>query len=131
MAISLGKGPSESQNQTALPISLSEWRERILNGILRVTFVVWAVALLAGVYSVVQSQAWQERPLPALILVGSYLLAAVVMGVITFRREFSFKLRSSVILATVYALGAVGIMRAGIAGDGRLFLFTFIIPLLY
>jgi two-component system, cell cycle sensor histidine kinase and response regulator CckA len=126
LTIPVGKGESASDKQTTPPVLLSEWRERILNGILRVTFVVWAVALMAGVYSVTQSHAWQERPLLALILVGSYLLAAVVIGIITFRREFSFKLRSSVILATVYALGAVGIVRSGYAGDGRLFLFTFI-----
>lgn len=126
MAIPFGRDASDNQNQPVPPVSLSEWRERVLNGILRVTFAVWAVALLAGVYNVVQSQAWRERPLPALILVGSYLLAAVVMGIITFRREYSFKLRSSIILATVYALGAVGIVRAGYTGDGRLFLFTFI-----
>lgn len=126
MTIPVGKSEADFDNKMGGPVSLSEWRERVLNGILRVTFAVWAVALLAGVYNVVQSQSWQERPLPALILVGSYLLAALVIGIITFRGEFSFKLRSTVILATVYALGTVGLMRAGIAGDGRLFLFTFI-----
>lgn len=108
------------------PLTLPEWRERVLNGVLRATFIVWAVALLVGVYGVVQSNEWQERPLLALALVGSYVLIAIGMAVITFRRAFSFKLRSGIILVTVYALGVAGLARSGFAGDGRLFLFAFI-----
>jgi PAS domain S-box-containing protein len=109
-----------------LPVSLSEWRERVLNGILRATFVIWVIAVTAGVYNVVRSDVWREQSLWAWVLVGIYLLAAIVVGIITFRQEFSFRLRSSVILATVYALGTVGVVREGFGGDGRLFLFTFI-----
>ncbi|MCB9418759.1 MAG: PAS domain S-box protein [Ardenticatenaceae bacterium] len=126
MSIPLGRNESDADYQPAPPESLSEWREWVLDGILRVTFVLWAVALTAGVFSVMRAHTWQERPLTTLILVGSYVLTAVAMGIVTFRRAYSFKLRSSVILATVYALGAVGIVRAGYAGDGRLFLFAFI-----
>ncbi len=126
MTITVGKSEADFDNKTGPPVSLSEWRERVLNGILRVTFALWAVALTAGVFSVVQSDTWRERPLLILTLVGLYVLAAVFLGIITFRQAFSFKLRSSVILATIYALGAVGVVRAGYGGDGRLFLFAFI-----
>ncbi|MEJ2748377.1 MAG: PAS domain S-box protein [Anaerolineae bacterium] len=108
------------------PLTLPEWRERVLNGVLRATFIIWAIVLLAGVYGVIQSEEWRERPLLALVVVGSYILVAIGMAVITFRRAYSFQLRSGIILVTVYALGVAGLVRSGFAGDGRLFLFAFI-----
>ena len=115
-----------NETRQTTPLSLDAWRERVLDGVLRATFVVWAIALMVGIYNVLQSNLWQERPLVAAALIGGYTLTAVGMGVITFRRKLSFSWRAGIILFTVYALGAVAMVRGGLAGDGRIFLFTYI-----
>ncbi|MCP4426448.1 MAG: PAS domain S-box protein [Chloroflexi bacterium] len=108
-------------------MSLKEWRRQILDRTLRATFFIWAVALLVGIYNVVQSQMLQEDFVSAIILVIVYVVALIVMGAITFRQMFSFRLRSGVILLTVYSLGMLGLFRTGLEGDGRIFLLAFIV----
>ncbi len=127
MSTLLPKDIPDSIIEPAMPLSLSEWREQVLDRVLQATFIVWAIALLVGAYNVVQSNLLQEDPTVAVILVAVYVVAAVIMGAITFRRMFSFKLRSGVILVTVYSLGMIGLIRSGLDGDGRIFLFTFVV----
>ncbi len=117
---------SELNTDRAMPSSLYEWRERVLDGVLRATFVVWVIAMIVGIYGTFQSHNWSDQPITLAAIALIYGLAAVAMGVITFRRGLSFGLRSGVILATVYLLGMFGLTTSGIAGDGRLYLLTFI-----
>lgn len=127
MTISEQMTRSELHGTRPLPSSLGQWRERALDGVLRTTFIVWAVTLMIGIYNVIQSNLLQENPLQAFILVIAYVAAASIMGAITFRRKFSFNIRSGAILVTLYLLGITGLLRTGLDGDGRIFLFTFVV----
>ncbi len=109
-----------------MPTSLVEWRERVLDGVLRATFMIWVIVLLVGIYGAFQPGQWPEQRAMMISTALIYALAGVAMGVITFHRQLSFGLRSSVILTTVYALGAIGVAIGGMAGDGRLYFLTFI-----
>ena len=126
LSISSPQKRYDSIADPVMPLSLSEWREQVLDRVLRGTFIVWAVALLAGIYNVVQSNL-KEDPVTTLILVAVFVVAAVIMGAITFRRLYSFTLRAGVILIMIYSLGVVGLIRSGLDGDGRIFLFTFVV----
>lgn len=112
---------------------LYEWRVRVLNGILRGIFVIWMFALVSGVNNVVatynREAEFYENPLAiAVFVVSIYLGATAVLVFITFdNRTLKFEQRAGLLLFLFYILGVLGMALSSFSGDGRLFLFTFII----
>jgi GAF domain-containing protein len=104
----------------AKPRTLYEWREQLLEALLRGMLVVGLFALVGGgIIPAIQLQ----RP----DLLVTYLAAYAVMGLVTFVRRLGFALRAGVLLFLFYALGALDFSVAGLSGDGRVFLFAFVV----
>lgn len=101
------------------PSTLHEWRERVLDGILRSMLVIGALALVgSGIIPALQTD--------RLDLIVAYLLAYAALVLVTFMRRLGFSLRAGILLLLLYGLGALDFPVAGLSGDGRIFLFAFI-----
>lgn len=121
--------------QPSLRLSLDEisaWRSHVLDLILRGIFLLWLLALPAGLYNVWETYQ-QERfstPHAEAIAVGVvvvYLGVTVLVGLLTFRRGIPYALRASLFLLVLYVLGVLGLALAALSGDGRVFLFAFMV----
>ncbi len=111
---------------------LPAWRLRVLEGILRGVFIIWLFALAGGIYNVVEI--YQKERLTSLnvltVVIGAivvYVGVTLLGSLITFLRSLPYSLRAGVFLFILYVLGAVGLALASLSGDGRVFLFAFIV----
>ena len=82
---------------------LREWRTRVLNGILRIVFVLWMFALVWGINNVLKAYRSEgylyENPLlTASALIVIYLAATMILAFITFKQNIKFKLRALLLL---------------------------------
>ena len=110
----------EQQPALPEPPAAYEWRERLLEALLRGMLVVGLFALVGGgIIPAIQL----GRP----DLLITYLVAYIALLVVTFVRKFGFNLRSGVLLFLFYTLGALDFSVAGLSGDGRVFLFAFVV----
>ena len=110
----------EQSTDQAEPRPLYEWREQLLEALLRGMLVVGLFALIGGgIVPAIQL----GRP----DLLISYLVAYAVLILVTFVRRLGFALRAGVLLFLFYALGALDFSVAGLSGDGRVFLFAFVV----
>ncbi|MBI5935896.1 MAG: GAF domain-containing protein [Chloroflexi bacterium] len=116
----------------ALPEELTDWRSRVLNGMLRGIFIIWLFAMVGGINNVVD--AYQNLPehyenplLRASVLIFIFIVATAVMGFITFKRNIPYDVRAGVFLFILYILGALGLYNAALSGDGRVLFFALII----
>lgn len=112
--------------------NLREWRAQILDGILRGVLVIWLFALASGINNVVkayrQEQGLYANPLAlAISIIVLYLAVTALLSVITFNRKIRYQLRAALLLFVFYLIGAIGLALSSLSGDGRIFLFTFII----
>ncbi len=116
----------------AAPADLSNWRFRLLEGILRGVFLAWLFALAGGIYNVTETYRAEagktENALAvAVTTVSIYVAFTVLLGLITILRRLSFRLRAGALLFALYALGVMGLFLSSLSGDGRIFLFAFVI----
>ena len=101
-----------------VPRTLREWREQVLNGLMRGVLAFGTLALITGILNAVRDNR------PDLLVI--YLVAYATLVAVTFVRRLGFVVRASVLLLLLYGLGAVGLWEAGLSGDGRVFLFAFV-----
>ena len=110
----------EQQPALPEPPAAHEWRERLLEALLRGMLVVGLFALVGGgIIPAIQL----GRP----DLLITYLVAYIALLVVTFIRRLGFNLRAGVLLFLFYTLGALDFSVAGLSGDGRVFLFAFVV----
>ena len=110
----------EQDEALAKPYALHEWREQLLEALLRGMLVIGLFALVGGgIIPAIQL----NRP----DLLITYLVAYAVLILVTFVRRLSFALRAGVVLFLLYALGALDFSVAGLSGDGRVLLFAFVV----
>lgn len=110
----------EQQPALPEPPAAHEWRERLLEALLRGMLVVGLFALVGGgIIPAIQL----GRP----DLLITYLVAYIALLVVTFVRKLGFNLRAGVLLFLFYTLGALDFSVAGLSGDGRVFLFAFVV----
>lgn len=113
------------------PNDLPAWRLNLLEGILRGVFILWFLALASGINNVVAAyraeQAQSHDMLTALGVIAVYVGVTLLIGIITFWRRLPYSLRAGVFLAVLYLLGMIGLALASLSGDGRVFLFAFIL----
>jgi GAF domain-containing protein len=114
MNVSTEKGPPP-----VMPLTLRQWREQVLNGLLRGALIFATLALVGGIINALQAQ--------RLDLLVTYLMAYTVLILATFVRRVSFALRAGALLGLLYGLGALGLSESGLSGDGRVFLLTFVV----
>jgi len=117
---------------SAPPTDLAGWRLNILEGILHGVFILWLFAMASGIHNVLETYFAERAYTPdalslALSVLALYVGLTLVIGFITFARRLPYALRAGLFLAVLYLLGAVGLALASLSGDGRVFLFAFIL----
>lgn len=117
---------------SALPQELPAWRLGVLEGILRGISIVWLFALASGIYNIVEIYQKERSSFPNIltVVIGTltvYLGVTLLFFLLTFLRRLPYSLRAGAFLFILYVLGAVGLALASLSGDGRVFLFAFIV----
>lgn len=118
-----------TDNLSATPSQMNEWREHILNAILKGTFVFSILSFLSGLSNVIQTYQQVIDPVPqeifrALFVAGLYTTGTLIISLITFVKQISYSVRSLTMLSVFYSVGVVGLYISGLSGDGRVFLFA-------
>lgn len=118
--------------ESASTNDLREWRARILDGILRGVFGLWLFTMFSGISNVLaayrKEQYLYEKPiLMAASVIVFYMAVTAILAFISFNRTLRFEWRVGLFLFTIYALGTIGFSLSSFSGDGRVFLFAFII----
>ncbi|MEK7786377.1 MAG: GAF domain-containing protein, partial [Chloroflexota bacterium] len=116
----------------ALPENLREWREQVLDNILNGVLVFGLLALAGGINNVIQAYrqvaSLYDRPLVlAIAIITAYVTATLAVFIAAFWRGPGYTWRAGTLLSVFYGLGALGLALSGLSGDGRLFLFAFVI----
>jgi PAS domain S-box-containing protein len=117
--------PTEAQD-------LAEWRERVLEWVLRGILAFWILALIGGINNVIKTYRREmlttENALGEAILIASlYLVLTAVFVFITFHRRLRYELRAVTLLFLLYSVGAMGLALSALSGDGRIFLFALVV----
>lgn len=113
------------------PPALQIWRTQVLEGVLRGTLIFLLLALVAGTNTVLQDyrqagSPHDQRLVLATAVVSLYILLTMLLTIVTVRRHMAYSRRAAVFLLAFYLVGAVGLAMTGLRGDGRIFLFTYI-----
>ena len=111
---------------------LKEWRTRVLEGVLRGIYIFWLIGLAGGIFNVLAEYNNREDQTGFLLLfaggmIAFYLAMTALLTIVTFNRTLSFTFRAGLLLFIIYLLGTVGMVLASFSGDGRIFLFAFVI----
>lgn len=110
-------------------INSIDWRENILNAILRGTFLFSLLAFAGGVNNVIQAYQENLRSQEAALIraglvLALYAAAILIVGLVTFKPKFPYIIRALILLFVFYAVGVVGLYFSALSGDGRIFMFT-------
>ncbi|MGC9395255.1 MAG: GAF domain-containing protein [Anaerolineae bacterium] len=107
-----------SERQKAeYPAEVREWQHELLDGVLRIVFIVAIPALLIAAYYVWKDgRAW---------LIPFYALGFVILGIVRFWKKASYALQTGTLLAIVYGLVVLSLVRAGLSSNARIFLLGF------
>ena len=111
---------------------LHELRIQVLDAILRGVFVIWLLALVVGINSVISAYEREspqyENPLVfAAAVIGLYVSTTIGIAFATFGRRLGYNLRAGILLVVLYCLGALQLPISAFSGDGRAFLFAFVV----
>ncbi|GEM_PF-2792685 len=112
--------PVTIQSVSAAIFSYRRWREKFLHLILNVACVVGLVAAVLASLDIMTHGGRVE-------LVVVYMAAWLLSLVLTLMKRSSYKLRAGFFLLLLYTLAVSGLLENGMRGDGRLFLFGFIV----
>lgn len=108
--------PEHSRPSTSAPSELASLRAEILNRMLNGTSMVATVAYLIAV--IFESQLGQFNIVVAASIAYFWLL------LITLLRRLPYWLRLGSLLTIIFGMGLASLMTNGLAGTGRIFLFT-------
>jgi len=98
-----------------------------LDGILKGLLIVGMLALVVGIHSAYLSHQTTPNFGQFIILTTTYLSMYLVIFLITVLPKIIFYWRVGMVLVILYGLGTIGLLESGLIGDGRLYLFGFII----
>lgn len=119
---------------SAAKMQLTEWRARVLDGILRGSLVFWLIALAGGINSVFvsyQQEAHLHSPEQAMAIAASviavYVGIVALVIVLTYNRRLGHNLRAGGFLLIFYLIGTFQLSLAALSGDGRLILIAFVV----
>ncbi|HAA55823.1 MAG TPA: hypothetical protein DCE42_13760 [Myxococcales bacterium] len=96
-----------------------KWLGFILNRITIVVFGFGSLGVCAGIYNSFMDSLWTPVPI--------YLLLYGILAWITFSKRSTFVVRALFLLFVIYSFGLLGLLLAGLSGDGRVFLFSFVV----
>jgi two-component system, cell cycle sensor histidine kinase and response regulator CckA len=107
--------------------TLTAWREHLLDWLLRGILAFWALGLLLALF-VLFRVGWQTSDWAATgLVIGFFLVLAVVMVGITFNRRLHYPVRAAIFLVFIYLIGLLDLLLRGYDGDGRYFLLAFVV----
>lgn len=107
---------SERQKDT-YPVEIREWQRQLLNQVLRTVFVIAVPALLLAAYYVWRDgRAW---------LIPFYVVGLSVVGIVRFWKKAPYTLQTGALLAIVYSLAVLSLVRAGLSSNAAIFLLGF------
>jgi GAF domain-containing protein len=107
---------SESQ-KGVYSAEIREWQRQLLNQVLRVVFIIAVPALLIAAYYVWRDgRAW---------LIPFYVVALLVVGIVRFWKKAPYTLQTGALLAIVYGLAVLSLVRAGLSSNVAVFLLGF------
>jgi GAF domain-containing protein len=96
---------------------IQTWRQELVRGVLWFLVIVGGLAVVSSSYN-----AFVEDKVA---LIPFYVGGYGVILVITFWRRISYAVQAGMLLFLIYGLGVLGLIEAGLSGDGRIFLLTF------
>jgi len=107
---------SEKQ-KGAYSAEVRAWQHELLDGVLRIVFIVAIPALLLAAYYVWRDgRAW---------LIPFYVGGFVLVGIVRLWKQASYGLKTGTVLAIVYGLAVLSLIRAGLSSNVRIFLLSF------
>ena len=123
---------SDIQHEIPTIRDFREWRLNTLDSILRNTLVLWIIGLVGAIGNVIasyraESVLYEHPLLIAGSLIGVYIILTALLAVMTFHRGMRYEIRVGSLLFIFYVLGIVGLVFSSFSGDGRIFLFVFVI----
>lgn len=92
--------------------TLKQWRERLLNTILRGGVVVGLIALIASILTDIQNQGWVD------LIITSVVYGIVLLLAFT---RLPYRLRATVTVLLLYALMMNSLLSSGIRGDALVY----------
>jgi GAF domain-containing protein len=98
---------------------LSVFRDRILQYILLGACIFGLITLATNLSTPISRGLWS--------IVIAYIIAYLLMVLITFLRTLSLPVRTSFFLLVLYLLSLSSLFDAGLSGAGRIFLLTFVV----
>ncbi len=101
--------------------TLSQWRESLLQTVLRSASVLGGLTLVVALLQAASDGSW----LLGLLYIVIYLILLVATLV-----RMPYRLRASIFLLITFSLGGILLMEYGLSGNGQLFLFAFTITTL-
>ena len=113
--------PLPSSRPIAGASALEAWRTRSLNVLLAVASALALPAVIFIVYETLSKSG------PWMTVAGFVVLYMVLVALAIFRQVDS-RVRAIILLIIVYAGGVLGLGRGGLAGDGRMYLYS--VPIL-
>ncbi|MBK8780994.1 MAG: hypothetical protein IPO22_04180 [Anaerolineales bacterium] len=108
--------------------NLQEWREYVLEWLLRGVLILWFIALISGINNAFKTYAANPNSLLLIIsLLAIYLTATALLAFVTLNSKLPFRFRAGGLLLALYIVGTVGLVFSSLSGDGRIILFAFVI----
>ncbi len=106
-----------AEQKGAYPTEVREWQQELLNQTVRIVFIVAIPALLIAAYYVWKDgRAW---------LIPFYSIGFVIVGIVRFWKQAPYRLKTGTLLAIVYGLVVLSLVRAGLSSNARIFLLGF------
>ncbi len=102
---------------TPASVEVRDWQQQLVRRVLQVLAIVGALALGSSSYNAVQEG--------EAVLIPFYAVVYAFLLLVTFWRRTRYVFQAGAILGGIYALGVVGLIEAGLSGDGRVFLIVF------
>ncbi len=99
------------------------WREEVLNGLLRGIFIFGLFAVLISTKATMSDASLSKQA--QLTFSSIYIASILILGAITFVHRIPYALRAGVLLFLLYGLGLSGLTESGLSGDGRIFILVF------
>ncbi|MBN1487226.1 MAG: GAF domain-containing protein [Anaerolineae bacterium] len=105
---------SENVKQEMLALGdITAWRALLLRRVSIASLVLALPILIATSYV--------ASGLPDAWITPVYIIAYLVVAVITFSKRFNYESRAFTMLSVFFALGVIDLMDVGVGGDGRMF----------
>ena len=123
MALSLSAvdQPADQLSET----SVRDAQRHILEGILRGLSLLGFFALVAAGIGTLQN-APPERQTIAIVVVSLFVLAYLILVLVTLVPRLPYAVRASVLLFLLYSVALVDLLQQGLSSNGQLFLFAFV-----